>query len=79
MTENKAFIDEYIRLHYDEMKRKFEALSDKINSRYLTALDILNETMLSFYSLKETFADYGAFEQYADRVFRRGIDTINKR
>ena len=74
---NKEFAEKYINLHYDVLCAKFRAICCKINDKGVSSIDILNDTCISLYWLKECYS-YQEFERLADKKFKICTDEMKK-
>ena len=74
---NKQYADKYINLHYDILCAKFRAICCKINDKGVSSIDILNDTCISLYWLKECYS-YQEFERLADKKFKICADEMKK-
>ena len=74
---NKEFAEKYINLHYDVLCAKFRAICCKINDKGVSSIDILNDTCISLYWLKECYS-YQEFERLADKKFKICADEMKK-
>ena len=66
---NHQYADRFIRENYDELSAKFRVLDSKLAERGCSALDKLNDTMLSLYDNERTYKGYSQFEKWAADKF----------
>lgn len=67
---NRAYIDRFVRENYNALYSKFQALDSKIDSSTYSALDKLNETILSLYTDKElTFENWKSAKRFLQNKF----------
>ena len=74
---NKDFADKYINLHYVHLSTKFRTICSHINKEGISSLDILDDTCISLYYIREC-ESYQEFERIADKKFNICTIEINK-
>lgn len=74
---NKEFADKYINLHYISLSAKFRTISSHINKEGISSIDILDDTCISLYYIREC-ESYQEFERIANKKFKICTLEINK-
>ena len=74
---NKEFADKYINLHYERLLGKFMSLFKQFEREWICPLDILNDTCISLYYIREC-ESYQEFERIANKKFKICTIEINK-
>ena len=74
---NKEFADKYINQHYRYLSAKFRTISSHINKEGINSLDILDDTCISLYYIREC-ESYQEFEVIANKKFKICTMEINK-
>ena len=74
---NKQYADKYINLHYGDLSAKFRTISSHINKEGISSIDILDDTCISLYYIREC-ESYQEFERIANKKFKICTIEINK-
>ena len=74
---NKEYADKYINKHYGYLSAKFRTICSHINKEGISSIDILDDTCISLYWLKECYS-YQEFERLADKKFKICADEMKK-
>lgn len=74
---NKQYADKYINLHYGHLSAKFRTISSHINKEGISSIDILDDTCISLYYIREC-ESYQEFERIANKKFKICTKEINK-
>ena len=64
-----GYADRYVTENYGMLEAKFRVLDSTINDKCHSALDILNDTMISLYDKEHLFKSYEEFEKWASNKF----------
>ncbi len=67
------YADRFIRENYADLANKFRLFECKLAEKGCSALDKLNDTMLSLYDADREFSSYKQFERWAKAKFTEKI------